>query len=370
MIITIISTASRFGGALSIYLQFLNHLEGEKGDNRYYILIDSQMPIRKIAGVVFIPVKNSALKRICFDFYGLKRLLLKKGISPDVIFSLQNTAVSCGNVPQLVYYHQSLPFFNYKFNILSSTGRTYFFYHYLYPLYVKLLNNKNVKYIVQTDYMKECFTKTFSSVPCNNVYSYFPDVENVESNEVSDYVFDEGTYNFIYPALAADYKEHETLVYALKKLEEKEKDVCEKIRIHFTFTENSFPHLSNLIKNLHLEKNFVFQGRVEHGILLSMVKCCRGLLFPSVIETIGLPMLEAAALGVPIVANDLPFVHSVIDDYSGASFMQLRNYDQWSLRILSLCYRYERFQELRKNSSTWPQVFQLITTLGKKEAKI
>lgn len=364
MVIIVLATASRLGGAYSIYLQFMNHLEREKGEDQYYILIDPQMPKRKIEGVEYIPVKTTGLKRIYFDFYGLNRLLLKKEIHADVIFSLQNTAVRCGNVPQLIYYHQSLPFFKYKFNILTSTGRTYFFYHYLYPLYVRFLHNEKVKYIVQTDYMKECFLKAFSSVSSNNVYSFFPDVENVDINEVADYVFDEGTYNFVYPAIAADYKEHKTLVYALKKLEEKEKEVYEKIRIHLTFTEDSYPYLVELINSMHLKKNFFFHGRVEHGILLSMVKCSRGLLFPSVIETIGLPMLEAAAMGVPVVANDLPFVHSVIDEYSGASFMELRNYGQWSRRILSLCYRYERFPELRKNSSTWLKVFNQISTLG------
>lgn len=364
MVIVVVATASKVGGALSIYRQILSHIEVEKRDNRYYILIDPCMPQKEMAGVSYMSIDTNGLKRIIYDIYGYKRELLKRDIQPDIIFSLQNTAVRCGDVPQLVYYHQSLPFFQYKFNILTSAGRTYFFYHYLYPLYVKLLHNGNVKYIVQTDYMKECFSKKFSSVSSNDVYSFFPDVENVEKDEVADYDYKEGSYNFVFPALAADYKEHETLVYALKKLEEKEKTICEKIRIHLTFEKDSYPHLASLIKKSHLEKNFVFHGRVEHGVMLSMVKCSRGLLFPSVIETIGLPMLEAAALGVPVVANDLPFVHSVIDNYTGVSFMDLHNYDQWSQRILSLCYRYERFPELRKNSSTWPKVFNLISTLG------
>ena len=338
----ILATASKVGGALSIYLQFLDHLEKERGEDQYYILIDSQMPIKKMDGVEYITIKTTGLGRISFDIFGFRKLIKERGIKPDAIFSLQNTAVRISRIPQLVYYHQSLPFFKCKYSLLSSAGRTYFFYHYMYPLYVRLLHRKGVNYIVQTSYMKECFSKRFSFVPCNNVCSYFPDVENVESNEVSDYVFDEGTYNFIYPALAADYKEHETLVYALMNL--KDKDVRDKIRIHLTFTENSYPHLSNLISNLHLEKNFVFHGRIDHEILLSMVKSSHGLLFPSVIETIGLPMLEAAAMGVPVVSNDLPFVHS-------------------------LCHQKEHFPELKMNGSSWPQIFQLITTLGKKETK-
>lgn len=366
MNVVVIASASRTGGALSIYLQFLNHLETEIGAGHYYIFVDPKMPCRKIDGVEYIPINTSGIARFLFDINGFKIIIRKRRICPDVIFSLQNTAVFCDDVPQLVYYHQSLPFFKCKFNLLTSTGRTYIFYHYLYPLYVKLLHNRNVKYIVQTDYIKKCFSKKYSSVSRDDVYSFFPDVEDVAICNVVDYAYEKDTYNFVYPALAADYKEHETLVYALKKLEEKETDVFNKVRIHFTFTENSYPHLSNLISNLHLEKNFVFHGRIDHEILLSMVKSSHGLLFPSVIETIGLPMLEAAAMGVPVVANDLPFVHSVIDDYEGATFVKLHDYEQWAQTILSLCYRLEHFHELSMNRSTWPDVFRLITSLGKR----
>jgi glycosyltransferase involved in cell wall biosynthesis len=39
-------------------------------------------------------------------------------------------------------------------------------------------------------------------------------------------------------------------------------------------------------------------------------------LFPSLAEGFGLPPLQAAACGVPVVASDLPVIHEVLDDYA------------------------------------------------------
>ena len=42
-----------------------------------------------------------------------------------------------------------------------------------------------------------------------------------------------------------------------------------------------------------------------------MYKAADGLLFPSTIETIGLPLLEAATFGLPVLANELEYVNYV-----------------------------------------------------------
>lgn len=44
------------------------------------------------------------------------------------------------------------------------------------------------------------------------------------------------------------------------------------------------------------------------------------LLFPSYIETFGLPLLEARMSGSPILASDCPFSHEILDDYDGVSY--------------------------------------------------
>jgi glycosyltransferase involved in cell wall biosynthesis len=44
------------------------------------------------------------------------------------------------------------------------------------------------------------------------------------------------------------------------------------------------------------------------------------LIFPSYIETFGLPMLEAKMHGSPILASDCAFSHEILDGYDRAKF--------------------------------------------------
>lgn len=368
MNVCVVATASRNGGALAIYNQFLSHLVRFIGNDKYLIIVDPRMPQKKIKGVEYLVIDTSGLRRMYFDMSGFRKNLKFQMFFVDVIVSFQNTSVFYNkNVPQLVYYHQSLPFFKYHYNLFSKAGRTYFFYHYLYPNYVKFLSHKKVRYVVQTDYIKKCFLTRFTNVNEHNIYSFFPDVERIDEKAVLDFEFEEDTFNFFYPASGNEYKEHATLVYSLHEMNRSHPDLIKKIRVHFTLDEINNSPLVTLIENFNLRQQFVFHGNIEHDALLSMMKSSNGLLFPSVIETIGLPMLEAAALGIPIVANDLPFVHSVIDDYEGVTFVKLHDYQQWSKAILSLSKERKRFPALEQRESSWPEVFKLIKTLGAKK---
>jgi glycosyltransferase involved in cell wall biosynthesis len=51
------------------------------------------------------------------------------------------------------------------------------------------------------------------------------------------------------------------------------------------------------------------------GAVSALLAASRGLLFPSFAEGYGLPPLEAAALGVPVVCSDLPVLRELLSDY-------------------------------------------------------
>ena len=49
------------------------------------------------------------------------------------------------------------------------------------------------------------------------------------------------------------------------------------------------------------------------------------LLFPSKLETWGIPITEFAATGKPILAADLPYAHETVGDYEKAAFFPIGN---------------------------------------------
>lgn len=244
---------------------------------------------------------------------------------------------------QIIYYHQSLPLYEYKFSLKGHNLRSNLFYFYIYPLYVKLFLKENTYVAVQTEEIRSRFAQKFH-FPLDKIGVYFPEVEKIDTEKVCPYNYEKGSYNFIYPSMGATYKEHITIVKALRCLYSKEPELARRIKVHFTLQESDNKELYNCICQYHQEDNYVFHGNMPHRQVLSMMKSCSGLLFPSVIETLGLPLLEAASLGIPIIANDLGYAREVLDGYDGVDFVAVHGYERWAAIMKACCEKKTRYQ--------------------------
>jgi len=101
-------------------------------------------------------------------------------------------------------------------------------------------------------------------------------------------------------------------------------------------------------------------GTRPYAELLAYYKSATALLFPSVLESFGLPLIEAAAFGTPVFAADLPYAHEVLDGYGNVSFADPGVPEQWAdlLRRAADC---KPAAPLRPNSgNSWKAVFGII----------
>lgn len=260
----------------------------------------------------------------------------------------------------VIYYHQSLPLFQYKFNWFGRGAKENFFYYYVYPLYVKLFLKKNTYVAVQTEEIRQRFSKRYG-FPTDRIGVYFPEFEKVDEESVDNYRYETDTYNYIYPSMGASYKEHVTLVYALRRIYDGNPVIAEKIRIHFTLQVDDNKDLYEQICRYQQQSNFVFHGNIPHQQVLSMMKSGDGLLFPSIIETLGLPLLEAASLGIPVVANDMGFAREVLSGYEGVSYVTVHDYEEWAAYIVRCCEKKERYSLYTHISNdSWERLIQQI----------
>ena len=72
-------------------------------------------------------------------------------------------------------------------------------------------------------------------------------------------------------------------------------------------------------------------GNLDDQDMFALIGKARALLFPSFTEGFGLPLMEAAELGVPVIASDLDVFHEIVDD--GALFLDPLDGPAWKAAI-------------------------------------
>ena len=220
--------------------------------------------------------------------------------------------------------------------------------------------SSNTTYFVQKKFIQKEFSKKFN-VNIEDVYVEFPDIEKIDANKISSLNKNEGETWFVYPATPLLYKKHITLVEALHILKQKNPELAETIKVHLTLKKGIMPDLEREIQRYNLSENFIFHGVIPHDDLLRIYKSSDGLLFPSVIETLGLPLLEAASFGLPIVVSKLGYSEAVIGNYKGTYFVESGNIDQWYNAIINIVQNKKKYEHLVQNDySSWNELFSII----------
>jgi glycosyltransferase involved in cell wall biosynthesis len=121
--------------------------------------------------------------------------------------------------------------------------------------------------------------------------------------------------DFFYPASAYSYKNHETLLKAIRIL--KHQGIVD-YRVLLTLKQDSLPKSCEPYLS-ELQDNVVFLGNISHQEVMELY-CKSVLVFPSYIEAYGLPLKEASLCDTPIIAADRPFSREVLMGYDKVSF--------------------------------------------------
>lgn len=365
------ATAARSSGALSILNQFVSRIPKDDG-SKYYLFVDTDYKeIVQQSNVVYVHLDTiSWRKRIVWDESGLRRWVRKNALSPDLIVSLQNTGVGYDkNIPQLIYYHQPLPLSDRGWSIRKKNERKFFMYKHFYSFFVSRSVHKNTSIVVQIPSFKTAFVQKFK-IPEERVHVIPPEVQTINYDEIAIRPFADGKRHFIYPATPLLYKNHKVLLQALHELKKSDKEVFKGVKLHFTLKEDNALGLKKTAEELGVEDAVVFEGVLPFKQLLAYYKSMDALLYPSFIESFGLPLLEAAGAGIAIVASDLPYVHDVIGEYEGVSYVDYADYKGWALAIAALCRQAQkRYPSFRypAGKGGWDDFFALINKLKKKQ---
>ena len=310
------------GGALTVLNQHYHDAKKDRKNN--YIFVVSLPSLKEEENIIVLNytwVKKSWFHRLYFDNIVAPNLV--KSSDSDEVLSLQNIIIPRVEKFQTLYLHQSLPFVEKRFKITENLKM--WLYQNIIGRMIFSSIKKADKVIVQSKWMQEAAVNKTNTEREKFVIRQ-PKLHMAIKQK---YEKPEGKLIFFYPAGASPYKNHEIIVETCRLL--KKEDIV-SYKIIFTLRGNENKHIIELFKIIKEEKlPIFFVGNLSlDEVYVYYSKSI--LLFPSYIETFGLPLLEAREHGCPIIASDCAFSREILEKYPRAvffdpfNFLQLRNH--------------------------------------------
>lgn len=291
-------------GALTILNQYY---EKAKADvNNYYIFVLSTPKLEDTINIKVVNyewVKKSWFHRLYFDKFIAKKIIVE--YNPSEILSLQNTYIEGSDLKQTVYLHQSLPFVEKKFRI-TENFKFWVYQNIIGKIIFKSLIKSNY-IIVQTQWMKNAILEKLPLEKDKIIIE--PPNFNID---VTNYYEKQDQIIFFYPAQAYEYKNHLIIIEAMIKLKEENIDNYKVVFTLNGYEKGKFSKLKKLILQYELPVDFV--GRLSKEEVYNYYTKSI-LLFPSYIETFGLPLLEAKMHKTPILASNCNFSREIMKNY-------------------------------------------------------
>lgn len=167
------------------------------------------------------------------------------------------------------------------------------------------------QFIVQTDSFKQTLEEWYPSCfhACKPNVKVLPFMDFLEVSKIQLQPEEEIFFDFIYVADGLAHKNHETLFEAWLELSKLGRFPSLLLTIPTTETE-----LLLKVKKMQDEGiNILNFGQMPHGEIIQKYRQSRALIYPSLRESFGLPLIEASLLNIPILAGELDYVYDVCD---------------------------------------------------------
>lgn len=310
MKILVYDVAAENGGAVTVLQSFYEEFCRDTENEYLFVLSVCRLEEQPHIQVLNFPwIKKSPLHRLFFDHFTAPRLVKKYNV--DEILSLQNIELPHAEVPQSVYEHNALPFSEHQFRLLEAPDL--WVYQQILGRMMKRSIRRAKKVMVQTNWMKEEIVRQ-CRIPAERVEIRFPAVEMLPTGP---WRLDREKPVFFYPSNASAYKNHRTFLSACEALQ---KNGFRHYEVIWTVSGEENDHIRRIKKEAE-EKNLPirFQGPLPRRTLFDLY-ASSVLVFPSYIETIGLPLLEARSAGAWILAADCRYARDLIGGYEQAAF--------------------------------------------------
>ena len=199
------------------------------------------------------------------------------------------------SVKTYIFFHNSL-LLNPLSHPISLKNRIINFFKFNY---IKYYDQKDYNWIVQTPYIYKLLRENL--IINSDQVSIFP----IFKEKSESYNLKKITNNFVYVSSGVSHKNHVRLIEAFIGAANK---TDKEIKLHLTLGK------AELSKGLYPNNlKIQFHGTLSTDKVNELYNFCEFAIFPSLVESFGLPLIEAANHGCKVLASDLPYVHEVVE---------------------------------------------------------
>lgn len=360
--IIIISAINIFeGGPLSILEDCLQYLSDNMTDKYDIIALVHDISLMKAKGIRYIEFNSSRknwLYRLYYEYVYF--YFISISIKPFLWFSLHDITPNVKTDIRAVYCHNPSPFCSFSIRSLIFSYRIALFslfYKYLYRINI----HKNNFVVVQQSWIRDEFRRMYD---VGNVVVAYPQTEqpkiNISNISTEDY---SSRFSFFFPAFPRFFKNIEVAAEAAKILHARGRN---DFKVIFTISgdENRYArHVVSKYKNVPV---ISFIGLQSKDTMFKLYGEVDALIFPSRLETWGLPISEFKIYRKPVLAANLQYARETVGDYEKVKFFDPDNpaqlaADMEALINGNLAFDGNRAMEMQKPfARNWQELFAIM----------
>jgi hypothetical protein len=292
--LTLIDTVyiNSYGGKILLDNLLIYIIENDNPKN-YIYLFDSRLNLDIILKIpksnIYILTASEIQRK---KYY--KKLFQNYNITKIFCFANVPPPVNCKGKYVNIYFHNTLLYANNSKLNLQLRFKN---------LYIQFLNKKYYNWVVQTKLVKINLSRfLFVKENMITIHPFFslPEKKNIEVK----------LNVFFYPADGTRQKNHIFLF-----------NVWEKFFLKYNYSPTLFVTIDEkkyplLIQSILFYKkkglNIVNLGHLNYNEIIKYYVSSKYIVFPSLTESFGLPLLEACIYNCKIIAADLEYVHEII----------------------------------------------------------
>ncbi|MEN2489800.1 glycosyltransferase [Flavobacterium sp. B11] len=297
------------GGGKNILDNYIRELSNADLTDTYYVLTPNFKMYSSYSKDKLNVIDIESIFKANVFFIGLyffKFPILLKKYKIDLVFNFGDIVIPT-SIPQIYFFDWPYAVYSEEYVWRKMSLKDYV----IRKTKIFLINKYADKAVLTIAQTKNIATRLIKKFKNQNV-TIIPTPVGIDlscNKEFYGLDLDKNKKYFFYPASYSTHKNFDVVLDLLKLIKKEKMPFVLILTLDFDVASEFLEK----IKSANLN-NVINLGKVDLKLMPSLYKQVDALFFPSLLETYGLPYIEAMAFEKPILASNLDFAHAICDD--------------------------------------------------------